>query len=362
MSFCSRSHPPGRHLTAREVSRLLTAREVSHLLTAREVSRLLTAREVSRLLTVAVACLAAFGCRSGAADDAPAEPATAASTAGQPVVGPGPHEHEALAEGGPTPAAPSPLAPAPTDEPGATDGREGAAPAEAQRPGATPVDPEGRPLHLVQHDGSPDAALLYLVVEPVPASPSLPLVIALHGRGDTAARFAHLAHTLGVRARTIAVSGPLPFGAQGGRAWYGGPRDAEAAQIRQRVEDLIALVGHLRARYPDAPRPALYGFSQGAVVALQAAAEHPDAFDRVAALSGYLATPEGAVPHDGSLPILIAAGDRDGVIPAERSWAAADALGELGHAPERLAFRGPHHIAASAIARLRTFLAEGPRP
>jgi phospholipase/carboxylesterase len=130
---------------------------------------------------------------------------------------------------------------------------------------------------------------------------------------------------------------------------------AEAvAQIRQRVVDLGVLVDKLQKLYPEAGKPALFGFSQGAVVSLQAALEIGDRFSAVAALSGYLASEDGATRS--AVPVLVTGGTKDGIIPQERSWAAALVLEHHGHTIERLPFVGPHGVPPVVIDTLRGFL------
>ncbi|TNF31511.1 MAG: hypothetical protein EP329_12180, partial [Deltaproteobacteria bacterium] len=196
----------------------------------------------------------------------------------------------------------------------------------------------------------------YVVVEPPAPAPATPLVIALHGRGDTADGFAGLAEALDQPTRTLVGRAPIPWGTVGGRAWYVLGAPDETAQIRARVADLVTLAGQLRTRYPEAPKPALYGFSQGAVVALQAACDHPELWSAVVALSGRLATAEGCPKSDVALPVLVVAGTKDGVIPADKAWAAADALAGLGRAVERFSFDGPHRVPKDALEALRGFL------
>lgn len=229
------------------------------------------------------------------------------------------------------------------------------APSAAPKP-ASRATVGRRRVGLMRNSGSPEGPISYLVVEPPKPAPDTPLVIALHGRGDTADSFAGLAEALDQPTRTIVGRAPIPWGTVGGRAWYvlGAPDETE--QIRGRVGELATLAAQLHVRYPEAPKPALYGFSQGAVVALQAACDHPELWSAVIALSGRLATTEGCPRSDAALPVLVVAGTEDHVIPATKAWAAADALAKLGDAVERFEFDGPHRVPAEALAALRGFL------
>src|SRR5690606_4074841 len=144
----------------------------------------------------------------------------------------------------------------------------------------------------------------YIVVEPALAPPDAPMVLALHGRGDHPEAFAKLAERLALPVRTIIVRGPLRVGAQG-RQWYDPGSPGATEQVRAVVADLVRLLDVLRARYPGAPKPALYGFSQGAVVALQAVVEQPQLFSAVAPLSGHLLDASVAAPAVPAVPILV---------------------------------------------------------
>jgi predicted esterase len=193
-------------------------------------------------------------------------------------------------------------------------------------------------------------------VEPAAADAKTPLVIALHGRGDTAEGFARLAMQLRLDARIIVGEAPRPFGNIGGRQWYETGAAEAGTQVRQRVADLGVLIDKLAKLYPEAGKPALYGFSQGAVVALQAAHEIPDRLAAVAALSGFLMSEDGAASPTTPLPVLVTAGTKDGIITQDRSWAAADVLEKQGLAVERFAFQGPHGVPPAVAARVKAFL------
>lgn len=211
---------------------------------------------------------------------------------------------------------------------------------------------------LLERRGDSEGPIPFRVVEPGKAHPKTPLVIALHGRGDNAEGFSRLAMRLGMDARIIITEGPMPFGLNGGRQWYDSDSPEMNAQIHARVKDLAGLCDKLAKEFPDAGKPTLYGFSQGAVVAMQAALEMPDRFAGVAALSGYLATEEGAVKPTTPLPlpVLVTAGTKDHVIPQEKSWAAAIVLEKQGFAVKRFVFDGTHSVPPMVIDELTAFL------
>ena len=244
-----------------------------------------------------------------------------------------------------------------------TEGRPSATPsgqADASEPGtdavaASPKRAVPPPAQrLIERRGDSEGPIPYRVVEPSEAGPKTPLVIALHGRGDTAEGFSRLVTRLAVHARVVVGEGPMAWGMMGGRQWYEMGSGEAVAQIRQRVVDLGVLVDKLQKLYPEAGKPALFGFSQGAVVSLQAALEIGDRLSAVAALSGYLASEDGATRS--AVPVLVTGGTKDGIIPQERSWAAALVLEQHGHTIERLPFVGPHGVPPVVIDTLRGFL------
>ncbi len=211
-----------------------------------------------------------------------------------------------------------------------------------------------RRLRLMEHRGPATSKILYRVVEPDDADASTPVVVALHGRGDTAAGFVGLARRLELDARVIVAEAPLPFGNIGGRQWFDGTSAEATQQVRARLDELDELLKDLAAKYPGAGKPGLVGFSQGAMLGLMAAAERPDRFRTVIALSGRLMDGVTGVAGDGPA-ILVVAGTKDGIIPQADSWAAAQTLEGLGRKVERFSFQGAHSVPPSAIAEVGRF-------
>ncbi|MGM0576671.1 MAG: alpha/beta hydrolase [Myxococcota bacterium] len=277
-------------------------------------------------LYLLVAAGAGFGCRDEAPEPSPEPPPQEAET-------PPSRDRE--------PDAPEPTAE--EQEPEGAEDEDAAAPAEP-------------PVHLVRHRGDPSGPIGYLVVEPAEGPPDLPLVIALHGRGDRPDRFADLVERLRLPVRGIVARAPLEWGPRAGRQWFDMRADDFGAQILQRVEDLETLADKLERKYPGAPKPILLGFSQGAMLAVQAVARAPERFGGAVALSGFLPVTEGNEAASEPVPLLVTAGERDRVVPPERTLEAVEALKKLGHDPEVMRFRGGHSIPKDVLARTREFL------
>src|SRR6185436_1956426 len=139
-------------------------------------------------------------------------------------------------------------------------------------------------------------------VEPLPyleivtggaaADAELPLVIALHGRGDTAENFAPLFRDLSVRARVVILRPPHAWG--GGQAWFVGAwahpetRPKIAAELRALADRVVATAEAIRAARPTRGRPVVKGFSQGGMLTWAVAVEHPRAISAAFPVAGFL--------------------------------------------------------------------------
>jgi phospholipase/carboxylesterase len=146
------------------------------------------------------------------------------------------------------------------------------------------------------------------------------------------------------------------------RAWYDilqfgrGPEDGAGIRASQGlVEDLIA-----EQQLPP-ERIVLAGFSQGGAIVLHTALRHPRRLAGVLALSTYLplagtlATEASAANRD--LPIFMAHGRFDDIIPLERAERSRDALSALGYAPEWHEYPMPHSVCPEEIAHIAAWLA-----
>ncbi len=182
------------------------------------------------------------------------------------------------------------------------------------------------------------------------------MVWALHGRGDRAEAFARLAHMVDLPVRTLVLDPPLFYGPRNGKQWYDVKSTSKRAQVDARVAELAELAKAVQKRYPGSPKPALYGFSQGAVVSMHAVARHPELFRAAVALSGYLMEGPLGGPHTAGPPTLVVWGDKDTVIAPERSKAALKRLNELGLPAKGATFSGRHSVPKSALKMLREHL------
>ena len=143
------------------------------------------------------------------------------------------------------------------------------------------------------------------------------------------------------------------------RAWYdifqfgGGPEDEAGIRASQKmVEALIAK--------ESGRKIVLAGFSQGGAIVLQTALRHPGRLAGVLALSTYLPL-AGTLAQERSeagkeLPIFMAHGQFDDIIPIRRAEASRDALTALGYKVDWHTYPMPHSVCAPEIADIGEFL------
>ena len=164
------------------------------------------------------------------------------------------------------------------------------------------------------------------------------LLLLFHGVGANAEHMAVLATRLAQeypQAAVLCVDAPDAFDAApggGGRQWFsiqGIDEQNRPARVAAALPRFIATVRALQLRFAiDWPRTALFGFSQGAIMALEAAQAEPELAGRVIAFSGRYATLPGHAPRDTCLHLLH--GLDDAVLPHGSAVAAARRLVALG--------------------------------
>jgi phospholipase/carboxylesterase len=147
------------------------------------------------------------------------------------------------------------------------------------------------------------------------------------------------------------------------RAWYdilqlgGGPEDDAGLRASQKItEDLI------RAQSLPPSKIVLAGFSQGGAIVLQTALRYPERLAGVMALSTYLPL-AGTLAAERSeanrdLPIFMAHGQYDELIPIQRSRQSREHLEKLGYKIEWHEYPMPHSVCAPEIGDISAFLSK----
>jgi phospholipase/carboxylesterase len=202
------------------------------------------------------------------------------------------------------------------------------------------------------------------------ASPTASLIM-LHGLGADGHDFVPFAEQIDLGAvRWVFPHAPTrPVTINGGyvmRAWYDilglePPRREDEAGLRESQKLVEALIARERARGMPASRIVLAGFSQGCAMTLMTGLRHAERLAGLVGLSGYLplaaetATQRSAANAD--VPIFLAHGTGDTVIPLERAVASRDALRALGYAVAWHEYPMPHSVCLEEIADLQRWLA-----
>jgi phospholipase/carboxylesterase len=149
------------------------------------------------------------------------------------------------------------------------------------------------------------------------------------------------------------------------RAWYDvddadGERREDEAGVRQSQVQIEALVARETARGVPAGRIVLAGFSQGGAMALHTGLRATERLAGILALSCFLplasTLAREAVPASRDVPILMAHGTHDSVIPIARARRSRDELLRLGYAVEWREYPMPHAVCPSEIAEIGAWL------
>ena len=173
-----------------------------------------------------------------------------------------------------------------------------------------------------------------------------PLLVILHGRGDTAEHFRDAWRNFPIKLQLSLPLAPIPF--DHGRQWFDWPPattdDALAASVLAAEAKLWpAIVGLAQGR-----RLFVAGFSQGALVAYAMAIRHPDdilcAFPIAGRLPAAVLTPGTRIA-----PIVAIHGTRDDVIPIDAARRSIAILGLAGATAELLELPDVGHTIAPAV-------------
>ena len=224
-------------------------------------------------------------------------------------------------------------------------------------------------MNRTQGDGDTDALpLVYLEYgprQPAPEGKKPPLLLLLHGVGANERDLFPLAPELDPRLQILSLRAPLTRGPNS-YAWFTvaflpsgykiAPEQLDASRKRV-VEFIHAAVERYDA---DPERVYLLGFSQGAITSLTVALTEPELLAGVIALSGRI-PPEAepwivAPERTAGLPIFLAHGRQDSVIPYEWAERARPILERQRVALEYHAYDMDHQIAAQTLADLTAWL------
>ena len=208
----------------------------------------------------------------------------------------------------------------------------------------------------------------------VPEAPDGSLLVALHGMGDSAARFAEDALPLVPPGTSLLLpQAPYPYEIRSrtspprqGNAWYVYTGESESfLRSMERTESwLLGVIDAEVARAGlDPRRVALLGFSQGGYLAGFTAIRHPERFRALVVAAGRIkdealadAAPRAAA---AGLRVLDVHGEQDEAVKPEPCRASAERLTALGVAVDFRTYPAGHAVLRDERCRadVREFLA-----
>jgi phospholipase/carboxylesterase len=149
------------------------------------------------------------------------------------------------------------------------------------------------------------------------------------------------------------------------RAWYdvlsldfGQAEDGNG--IRQSEQQLLALIAREVANGIPAERIVLAGFSQGGAMALHTGLRYPQPFAGILALSCYLPLADlldrERCEASRAVPIMMAHGASDPLIPLALAEQSRDRLRQLGYTVDWHTYPMPHAVYPQEIGDIRLWL------
>ena len=196
-------------------------------------------------------------------------------------------------------------------------------------------------------------------------------VIWLHGLGADGHDFEAIVPELRLPAelplRFVFPHAPVrPVTINGGatmRAWYDilsldATGRADAAGVRESTVLLDALIEREQQRGIAADRIVIAGFSQGGAIAINAVLHAQQKLAGLMALSTYIPLPGEMAASDGNrdLPVFMAHGSLDPMLPIQWGKASAEQLVALGFAVEWHDYPMAHAVCAEEINNIRDWL------
>jgi len=196
-------------------------------------------------------------------------------------------------------------------------------------------------------------------------------IIWLHGLGADGNDFAPIVPELQLPKAAIRFVFPhasvQPVTINGGmrmRAWYditdGAIRREDERGVRASQALIESLIAREKERGTAPGRLVLAGFSQGGAIALQTGLRHSERIAGVMALSTYVPVGDKLAaetsPANRDVPIFMAHGTSDPVIPLARAEESRALLQSLGYAVEWREYRMPHSVCPEELADIGAWL------
>ncbi len=187
--------------------------------------------------------------------------------------------------------------------------------------------------------GAEPVSMGYLVKYPAGAGGSdlLPLLIVLHGNGDTAENFYNTAlDLLSTPTRVVLLKAPIPYGR--GSSWPG-----DAKGFKHYGEAVKLAVEAIELKFPTSGKPILFGFSGGGMMAYYQALKYGDLYAAIVAVSGMMSTDLlSNEQFQTGAPVYAYHGKSDSVVSIGGGKTAVELLKQQNIAVEFIQFDGDH--------------------
>lgn len=218
-----------------------------------------------------------------------------------------------------------------------------------------------------------------LVVAPKDLPPDAPVILLLHGYGTNGDEMLGISGEFQLPPCLLVLpDGPLPAGRSPfTHAWYN--RLTHSRKDIERSRDyLCAVMDYFSKQYsissdsddpletPVSTQPAsagrpvvIMGFSQGAVMSLEAGVNYKGNIAAVVSMNGYIGEPGKTLAHPAAprkTPILVVHGTLDPIVQEEMTQATLQALRKAGYHPVSKGFEIGHKMTAGTLGAVSEFL------
>ena len=259
---------------------------------------------------------------------------------------------EPASQQAPTPAESQPVAPAPVEP----------------TPDPTPVEP--KPLDLVEGEVE-GIHYAEAITGGAERDASLPMIVAIHGLGDSPENFAMLFAGFDRPARVILPRGLEPH--EGGWSWFAFRArdpdvDALAKSIGEAADELAPAIAALAKQRPTTGKPIITGFSQGGMLTTMLAVEHGELLDHAISIGGWLPPPRWPKAKPAHAPTIVELhGDIDKAVAFGPTREAIEHLKSLGWPAELHGYPNMGHAIPPVMREeietlLRSYIDPPPQP
>lgn len=209
-----------------------------------------------------------------------------------------------------------------------------------------------------------ESGLIHCIRLPEAASKTQPppLVVMLHGWGGDESAMWIFKQALPKHVAAVAPRAPLPLNGEG-FVWFEETHLSPASgSLEVALEKMEHFMASLPQLYPvDPTQMVLIGFSQGAFMGNAFTLTHPFDVVGVASLAGAMPDMPAVDTHPdllAGLPIFVAHGLRDNIVPVSAARQTQAAYQKLGADVTYGEYSAAHKMALQAIKDLKTWLAK----